>query len=192
MQARRTVLGAWFLVTLFVLQSTFSTVDLHHSSFEQTLHNDDGVEWVQFDLIDGVYSDAVGAAEEGNTTEHRTVTADTRIGLFDVNGLHLDRPVPSAWMQGRTDLRLVLIDSSVELQEVRRTINQIQGVAVREYISPSGLLVQGTPHALESAASIQGVVAQHLVPLGLLVDDAVLDVAIGIVMALFERKRKSS
>ena len=176
MQARRTVLGAWFLVTLFVLQSTFSTVDLHHSSFEQTLHNDDGVEWVQFDLIDGVYSDAVGAAEEGNTTEHRTVTADTRIGLFDVNGLHLDRPVPSAWMQGRTDLRLVLIDSSVELQEVRRTINQIQGVAVREYISPSGLLVQGTPHALESAASIQGVVAQHLVPLGLLVDDAVLDV----------------
>ena len=176
MQARRTVLGAWFLVTLFVLQSTFSTVDLHHSSFEQTLHNDDGVEWVQFDLIDGVYSDAVGASEEGNNTEHRTVTADTRIGLFDVNGLHLDRPVPSAWMQGRTDLRLVLIDSSVELQEVRRTINQIQGVAVREYISPSGLLVQGTPHALESAASIQGVVAQHLVPLGLLVDDAVLDV----------------
>ena len=29
MQARRTVLVAWFLVTLFVLQSTFSTVDLN-------------------------------------------------------------------------------------------------------------------------------------------------------------------
>ena len=176
MQARRTVLGAWFLVTLFVLQSTFSTADLHHSSSEQTLQNNDGVEWVQFDLVDGVYSDAAGAFEEGNNVEHRAVTADTRIGLFDVNGLHLDRPMPSAWMQGRTDLRLVLIDSSVELQEVRHNINQIQGVAVREYISPSGLLVQGTPHALESAASVEGVAAQHLVPLGLLVDDAVLDV----------------
>ena len=109
MQARRTLSGAWFLVALFVLQSTLSTLDFNDAPSGGPLQNDDGVEWVQFDLVDGVYADAVGVFDEGEGGEQRQITADTRIGLFDANGLHLDRPMPSAWLQGRTDLRLVLV-----------------------------------------------------------------------------------
>lgn len=176
MQARRTVSGAWFLVALFVLQSTLSTLDFNDAPSGGPLQNDDGVEWVQFDLVDGVYADAVGVFDEGEGGEQRQITADTRIGLFDANGLHLDRPMPSAWLQGRTDLRLVLVDYTVELQQVRSEIENLQGVTVREFISPSGLILQGTPSALEAAVQTEGVAAQHLVPLGLLLDDAVLDV----------------
>jgi hypothetical protein len=52
----------------------------------------------------------------------------------------------------------------------------MEGVSVREYISPSGLMVQGTPYALQQASLIDGVAAQHSVPMGMLVDEAVLDV----------------
>ncbi|MBT6923221.1 MAG: hypothetical protein HOA35_01625, partial [Euryarchaeota archaeon] len=68
MQARRTVLGAWFLVTLFVLQSTFSTVDLNDTAANEPLQNSDGVEWVQFDLVDGVYGEAIGSFDEVSIT----------------------------------------------------------------------------------------------------------------------------
>ena len=176
MQVRRTAMGAWFLVTLFVLQSTFSAVDLSKDSAEETLHNDDGVEWVQFDLVDGVYGDAVGSLSQTSSLEQRPTTAISNIGTFDLDGLHLDRPMSTEWLQGRADLRLYLIDSSVHLQTARSEMAAIEGLAVREFISPSGLMLQGTPHALAQAALIDGVVAQHQVPLGMLVDDAVLDV----------------
>ena len=56
MQARRTALGAWFLVALFVLQSdVFRQWISADPSGDETLQNSDGVEWVQFDLVDGVY-----------------------------------------------------------------------------------------------------------------------------------------
>jgi hypothetical protein len=176
MQARRTVLGAWFLVTLFVLQSTFSTVDLNDLATNESLQNNDGVEWVQFDLVDGVYAEAIGSLNEVSITETRTLTADSSIGTFDADGLHLDRALSSAWLEGRADLRLFLVDTSVELQTVRHHITAMEGVSVREYISPSGLMVQGTPYALQQASLIDGVAAQHSVPMGMLVDEAVLDV----------------
>ena len=176
MQARRTVMGAWFLVTLFVLQSTFSAVDLSKDLTEDALHNDDGVEWVQFDLVDGVYGDAVGSLSQTSSLEERPTTAISNIGTFDLDGLHLERPMSTEWLQGRADLRLYLIDSSVHLQTARSEMAAIEGLVVREFISPSGLMLQGTPHALAQAAFIDGVVAQHQVPVGMLVDGAVLDV----------------
>ena len=176
MQARRTVLGAWFLVTLFVLQSTFSTVDLNDIAANEPLQNSDGVEWVQFDLVGGVYGEAIGSFDEVSITETRTLTADSSIGTFDADGLHLERALSSAWLEGRADLRLFLVDTSVELQTVRHHITAMEGVSVREYISPSGLMVQGTPYALQQASLIDGVAAQHSVPMGMLVDEAVLDV----------------
>ena len=122
MQVRRTAIGAWFLVTLFVLQSTFSAVDLSQDSTEDTLHNSDGVEWVQFDLVDGVYGDAVGSLNQTLSLEERQMTAISSIGTFDLDGLHLERPMSTEWLQGRADLRLYLIDSSVHLQTARSEI----------------------------------------------------------------------
>jgi uncharacterized membrane protein len=176
MQARRAVIGAWFLVALFVLQSTFSTVDLSVESDTDRLHNADGVEWVQFDLVDGVYGDAVGVLDQIHIVEDRSITAHSRIGTFDLEGLHLERPLSSEWLQGRSDLRLFLINESVELQTARTQIEDIAGLSIREFISPSGLVVQGTPYALNQAGALASVAMQHSVPLGLLVDDAVLDV----------------
>ncbi len=176
MQGRRTVLGAWFLVVLFVLQSTLSSIEFNEQAGVEPLQNGDDVEWVSFDLVDGVYDDALGVYSDELIPEQRPLEAETRIGVFDSEGLHLDRPMSNAWLQGRADLRLLLIDATIEMQDARHQLEDIQGVTVREFIFPSGLIVQGTPHALEQAADVQGVLAQHSVPLGLLVDGAVLDV----------------
>ena len=176
MQARRTALGAWFLVALFVLQTTCSVIDFVPPVADETLQNSDGVEWVQFDLVDGVYADAVGVSNQESTEESRSLTADSRIGMFDADGLHLDRPLSSVWLQGRADLRLVLIDTTLEMQQVRNGLDDVAGVTVREFISPSGLMLQGTPAGLNEAVAHEGVMVQHAVPLGMLVDDAVLDV----------------
>ena len=176
MQARRTALGAWFLVALFVLQTTCSVIDFGPPVADETLQNSDGVEWVQFDLVDGVYADAVGVSNQESTEESRSLTADSRIGMFDADGLHLDRPLSSVWLQGRADLRLVLIDTTLEMQQVRNGLDDVAGVTVREFISPSGLMLQGTPAGLNEAVAHEGVMVQHAVPLGMLVDDAVLDV----------------
>lgn len=176
MQARRTALGAWFLVALFVLQTTCSVIDFGQPVTDETLQNSDGVEWVQFDLVDGVYADAVGVSNQESTEESRSLTANSRIGIFDADGLHLDRPLSSVWLQGRADLRLVLIDTTLEMQHVRKGLDDVAGVTVREFISPSGLMLQGTPAGLNEAVAHEGVMVQHAVPLGMLVDDAVLDV----------------
>jgi uncharacterized membrane protein len=176
MQARRTVLAAWFLVALFVVQSTCSSMDFSNNDAQESLQNGDGVEWVRFDLVDGVFSEAFGVSTQGSTEEVRSVTAESRIGMFDDQGLQLDRPLGPEWLQGRADLRLLLIDDAYEFQGVRNVLNDVQGLSVREYISPSGLIVQGTPAALDAAAHLEGVAVEHHVPMALLVDDAVLDV----------------
>lgn len=175
MQLRRSMLGPFALITLFLLQSTSPL--LHPVGVDSSeMENEGGIEWVQFDLIDGVYSDAVGYSQYSQSTEQREVIATSRIGTFDLNGFQLDRPVPEEWMLPRFDLSLVLISNEMLMMDVRTALDDIPGLAVREFISPSGLLVQGTPFALTSLSSIDGIMAQHPVPLALLIDGPVLDV----------------
>ena len=54
-------------------------------------------------------------------------------------------------------------------------MNQIQGLIIREFIAPSGLLIQGTSNSIQQASDVQGVIATHQIPLALLIDDAILD-----------------
>ncbi len=169
------MLGPMVLVILFVLQSTSPL--LHPGGVDSSeMESEGGIEWVQFDLVDGTYSDAVGYSDSSPLSEHRDIIASSRIGTFDLNGFQLDRPVPEQWLLPRLDLSLVLISNEVLMMDVRTALDDLPGLAVREFISPSGLLVQGTPFALTSLSSIDGIVAQHPVPLALLIDDAVLDV----------------
>ena len=51
--------------------------------------------------------------------------------------------------------------------DVRNDLSEISGLEVREFISPSGLMVQGTFSALAAAQSVQSVVAQWNVPLAM-------------------------
>ena len=48
-------------------------------------------------------------------------------------------------------------------------------VEVREFISPSGLMIQGTQNGLNSVSSIEGVASVQPVPLAMLVDFTVMD-----------------
>ena len=174
-QVKRSMLGPIALITLFLLQS--SSPLLHPVGVDSSeMESEGGIEWVQFDLVDDVYSNAVGYSDSLLWSEHREVIAASRIGTFDLNGFQLNRHVPEEWMLARLDLSLVLISNEVLMLDVRTTLNDIPGLAVREFIAPSGLLVQGTPFALASLSSLEGIVAQHPVPLALLVDGPVLDV----------------
>ena len=175
MQVKRSMLGAIALITLFLLQSTsplFHPIGVVSSEIEL----EGGIEWVQFDLIDDVFSDAAGYNEYSPWSENREIIASSRIGTFDINGLQLDRPIPSEWMVTRFDLSLVLVSNEVLMMDVRTALNDIPGLAVREFIAPSGLLIQGTPYALSDLSSLDGIVAQYPVPLALLIDGPVLDV----------------
>ena len=175
MQVKRSMLGPFALITLFLLQSTSPL--LHPVGVDSSeMESDGGIEWVQFDLVDGVYSDAVGYSEYSPASEIREVIAKSRIGTFDVTGFQLDRPVPEEWMLPRLDLSLILISNELLMMDVRTSLDDMPGLAVREFIAPSGLLVQGTPFALSSLSSVDGIMAQHPVPLALLIDDPVLDV----------------
>ena len=62
------------------------------------------------------------------------------------------------------------------MADVRNDISEIPGLKVREFISPSGLMVQGTSSAMVAAQSVQSVVAQWDVPLAMFLDDSLLDV----------------
>jgi len=174
-QVKRSVLGPFGLIILFLLQSTSPL--LHPTGVGSSeIELEGGIEWVQFDLIDDVYSDAVGYSEYSPSSENREIIASSRIGTFDINGFQLDRPIPGEWMVTRFDLSLVLVSNEVLMLDVRTALNDIPGLAVREFIAPSGLLIQGTPFALTTLSSVDGIVAQHPVPLALLVDDPVLDI----------------
>jgi len=133
-------------------------------------------EWVRFDLVDGVYSDAIGEYDYTDSLEDRPNIASSRIGDFDQYGFTASRPLPMELMQARPDLLLLIVDDSIRMEQARQQLNQIQGLIIREFIAPSGLLIQGTSNSIQQASDVQGVIATHQVPLALLIDDAILDV----------------
>ena len=149
---------------MFSIQSPPST--------EDNLDN----EWVRFNIKEDVYHDAVGVLDESLEREHRGTLAIGPFATFDTSGIELHRPVPSQWMEPREDLLMVLVSDEVRLIEARNELSFIEGLAVREFVSPSGLIVQGTPTALRTAQQVQGVAATHEIPLGMLVDSSLMDV----------------
>ena len=142
------------------------------SNGEEALEN----EWVRFDIKENVYHDAVGILDESLESEQREIMAVSPFATFDMNGLQLHRPVPSEWMEPRFDILMLIVSDEVRLNEVRTELSAINGLAVREFVSPSGLMVQGTPMALRTAEHVQGIAASHEVPLGMLVDSTLMDI----------------
>ena len=59
--------------------------------------------------------------------------------------------------------------------DVRSELAEISGLEVREYVSPSGLMVQGTSSALLAVQNEPAVLAQWDVPLAMFLDDTLLD-----------------
>lgn len=175
MQSIRATKGAILLVALFVLQS-ISSILIPEDSFLDEENDYGQVEWVRFDLEEGVYNDAKGTLDESVELEERSVYAGTTLGIYDDIGLTLNRPVPLEWMQARHDLSLLLISNQINMLDARQEINEIQGLEIREFIYPSGLIIQGTASALIEAGNLDLVSSVHPVPLAMLVQEEILDV----------------
>ena len=175
MHTKRSITGAIFLVVLFVLQSTSQIIHSNEKSLVLESQSDE-VEWVRFDLRDDVYHDAVGVYDDTVSKETRPVHADTIIGIYDENGLNLARPIAVQYLEPRFDLSMLLISDQYNLLEARAAISDIAGLEIREYISPSGLIVQGTSYALRQASLLPHVSSFHDVPVALIIEPDLLDV----------------
>ncbi len=149
------------------------------SSFIQTEPEESttlvGDEFEQFSIRTDAYSDFVGELDSTVAQEQRAIEADSRIGVFTLHGLETSRPLSSDVLEPRNDVRLFLVNNDRNLIDVRSELSEIQGIEVREYISPSGFLVQGTVDGFNSAMDVDGIEGQLLVPLAMFLDDVFLD-----------------
>jgi len=160
---------------LLLLVSTSGSVLMPKAQNEE-VQSDYPPNWVRFDIKDDVYHEAVGTMDTTLTDEVRAPVAISSIGQFDEQGLELNRPIPAELMEPRFDLLLLILSNDVRMTEAREALSLIPGLEVREYIAPSGLMLQGTPNALQQAEDHPGVLVSHAVPLGMLIHDDLLDV----------------
>ena len=164
-----------FLVTLFVLQSA-SHLAKDGPSIIEVVDDKPQIERVHFELRDDVFSEAVGIYNYAETSEERLIQADTVIGTFDEFGLELSRPISAEWLQPRDDLLLILASTQSNLKEVRMAVNEIPELVIREYLPPSGFVLQGTQSALHQAANLASVHASHNVPIALILQSDLQDI----------------
>ena len=160
-------------ILILLLMSPWSSMVGPEADETQRLDDERDVEF--FSIRTDAYSDFVGTYESSDVGEERLLVAESRIGTFSSNGLELVRPLSSEALEPRFDVQLLLIDNDRHMADVRNDLSEIPGLAVREFISPSGLLVQGTSSAFLAAQSIQSIIAQWDVPLAMFLDDTLLD-----------------
>ena len=175
MQSRRSASAVMFFVLLFILQSA-SHLAINHTANPEIIDDIPQIERVHFDLRDDVFTDAVGTYYHQTMLENRALAAETIIGTFDEFGFELSRPISAEWLQARPDLLLVIAANDRNLGDVRAELNDIQGLVIREYLPPSGLVLQGTESALLKAASLTSVAATHTVPVALILQSELQDV----------------
>ena len=159
-------------ILLILLLSPWSSFIETEPEESTTLVGDD---FEQFSIRTDAYSDFVGELDSTIAQEQRAIEADSRIGVFTIHGLETSRPLSSDVLEPRNDVRLFLVNNDRNLIDVRSELSEIQGIEVREYISPSGLLIQGTVDGFNSAMDVDGIEGQLLVPLAMFLDDVFLD-----------------
>ena len=160
-------------ILILLLMSPWSSMVRPESDASQTLDLDRNVEF--FSIRTDAYSDFVGTYASSTIEEQRPIEAHSRLGIFSVNGLELNRPLTTDVLEPRMDVQLLLIDNARYMSEVRSELAEISGLEVREYVSPSGLMVQGTSSAFLAVQNEPAVIAQWDVPLGMFLDDTLLD-----------------
>ena len=159
-------------ILLLLLMSPWSSMVDPEQEQEQ-LENERNVEF--FSIRTDAYSDFVGTYASSDVQEERPALAESRLGTYTTNGLELHRPLSSDVLEPRMDVQLLLIDNDRHMLEVRNELSEIPGLEVREFISPSGLMIQGTSSAFVAAQSVPSVLAQWDVPLAMFLDDSLLD-----------------
>ena len=168
-------LSAGVFVVLLLFSTTSSLLLPQQESDEVSTFNS---EWVRFDVREDTYREAQGLLDESLEPEQRDPLARTPIGVFDAFGLTLERPVPASLLEPRFDVLMLIVSNEMHLQEVRNELDREPGLAVREFIAPSGLMVQGTPDALQHAEMHPGIATSHAVPLAMFLHGDLLDVTL--------------
>ncbi len=108
--------------------------------------------------------------------KNRPTEAWTRIGVFDSEEFNPSIIIPKELEQYRTDLKLLIIDGEESLTDARINLNDIEGLTIREYIWPSGYIVQGPVSSLKAIEQIESVKAIHSIPIALILGDVILEV----------------
>ncbi len=140
-----------------------------------TYEEESNVEWIRFDLPEDSIRNLVGELDESLSLEQRPLLAHSRLGIHDASGVLFDSEIPDELLTSRPDLSLVLVSTEYRISDVRNAISDYPGIEVREFIAPSGLLVQGTQNGLNSMKSFEGVASVQPVPLAMLVDFTVME-----------------
>ncbi len=137
-----------------------------------------GDEWAPtfFEVQADTYRSLAGTYDLAYVQDDRAPFADSRLGRFSDAGLLIDRPLPESMLTPRPDLRLVIVDLEIPLTVAREEFALVQGMVVREFIAPSGLLLQAPPAAFAVLDGMAAVRSVHAVPAGMFLDDALLDV----------------
>ena len=161
--SNRLTAGVFVLLLVLSTSSSFLLSDDVGQSDSSTFNPD----WVRFDVREGVYNEAFGLLDEHLVNEERAPLALSTFGTFDAQGLELLRPVPADLLEPRFDTLLLIVSNEMRLHDVRSELNDHPGLAVREFIAPSGLLVQGTPSALTQAGEHPAIITAHAVPIGM-------------------------
>ncbi len=149
------------------------------SSFSEVENNEEEIQWIKFDLPKDTIRNFVGSLDNSLALEDRSVIAHSRLGIHDSNGILFDIEIPEELLVTRPDLAIVLVSNDYRFAEVRSSISDLRGVEVREFIAPSGLLIQGTQIGLSSVKDVIGVSSIQPVPLALLVDEFVMNSEVG-------------
>ena len=165
----RHVRKALVLVILFLL----SGIPIANQSVSTA--DEPEVEWIRFDLPEDSIRNLVGQLDENLSLEDRPLLAHSRIGIHDTSGVLFEHEIPEELLVSRPDLSLVLVSKEYRLSDVRAAISDQNGIEVREFIAPSGLLVQGTQNGLSKLLDMDGIASVQPVPLALIVDFSVMD-----------------
>ena len=160
---------AFLLLVIFLL----SGIPVVNQS--EQIPEEAGIEWVKFDLPEDSIRNFVGQLDSSQSLEDRPLIAHSRLGIHDSSGILFEQEIPEELLTPRPDLRLVLVSTEFRFAEVRADISEQNGVEVREYIAPSGLLVQGTQAGLARLTQVNGVASVQQVPLAMVVDYSMMN-----------------
>ena len=110
---------------VFVLLLVFSTTSsvLLPKDVEDAAPTTFNSEWVRFDVREDVYKDAVGVSDESLLQETRDALATSPFGVFDEEGLELQRPVPETLLEPRFDVLLLIVSNDMRLHDVRAELD---------------------------------------------------------------------
>lgn len=167
-QSRRLLLAP--ILVMLLLTTSLLTVGMVDLEEQENL-----VEVIHFEVSADTYNNLNGHFEEQDIVEERQLIANSRLGVWDNSGLEVSRPLPAEYLEPRADLSLLIVDNSRFISDVRQELNSIRGLEVKEFISPSGLIVQGTFNARLSSFAVDGIDSVHEVPISLLLSDGILD-----------------